>query len=179
WAQIVAVPPAANRGEAAAKAQTVTTFIAPADAPKYAINLPSPSSEQQGQMQKRAQAAPALTTKRQVRPIGFSRRLSNGESSLTLAGLPWQSLADGGKVAQVVVNSPGAAALRLGVVMSSKEPGVTLRFAGSAAAQVYGPYPAAKIAETKTYWSPVLEGESATLEIYVPPGIAPESVELR
>ena len=92
-AQIVAVPPAANRGAGTAKAQSITAFIAPAGAPKYSINLPAPSSEEQTQLEKRAQARPsgALAAKRQVRAIGFSRRLPNGEFSLTLAGLRWHS----------------------------------------------------------------------------------------
>jgi lysyl endopeptidase len=180
-AQIVAVPPAANRGGAAAKAEGAATLIAPAGSPKYSIALPEPSTEERAQLQKRSGATaggPAMVAKRQVRAIGFARALPNGDRSVTLAGLSWQSLPDGGKVAQVVVNSPGAAAMRLGLTMAASPPGVAVRFAGSGS-QAYGPYLASTIAATKTYWSPVLDGESATLEIYLPPGVAPESVDLR
>ena len=183
WSQITAVPPAANRG-GQTKAEGAATLLAPAGRPTYSINLPEPSAEELAQMQKRsgsaASGAGAMGAKRHVRAIGFTRRLPNGERSLTQAGLPWQSLPDGGKVAQIVVRSAGAAAIRLGLTMSSKQAGVMVRFAGSGSpSSVYGPYPAATIAAARTYWSPVLDGESATLEIALPPGVAPETVELR
>jgi lysyl endopeptidase len=184
WGQITAVPPAANRAATAMKSEIVSSLAAPAGAPKYSIELPAPSAEEQAQLQKRAESSTAggnvMGAKRHVRAIGFSRRLPDGQRSITLAGLPWQSLPDGGKAAQIVVTSPGAAALRLGLNLLSAPPGLMLRFAGSGpGAPVYGPLQAAKVTETKTYWSPVLDGESATLEIYLPPGVAPESVDLR
>ncbi len=179
-AQVVAVPPAANRGAVPAKMEAVASLLTSASGPKYTISLPPPSAEEETPLQNRAATAgaPAMAAKRHVRRIGFSRKLPDGDRSLTQAGLPWQTLADGGRAARVVVNSPGAAAIRLGLSMSSKQAGVMLRFAGSTA-QVYGPYSAATVAEARTYWSPLLDGESATLEIYLPPGVAPETVDLR
>jgi lysyl endopeptidase len=178
-AQIVAVPPAANRGGTAARAEGVASLLLPASAPKFAITLSAPSSEERAQLQARSSAGgPAMSAKRQVRPIGFARALPNGDRALTLAGLPWQALPDGGKAAQIVVNSPGAAAIRLGLTMSASRSGVSIRFAGPGA-QVYGPYAASTIAQERIYWSPVLDGESATMEIYLPPGVAPETIDLR
>jgi lysyl endopeptidase len=178
WPQIVAVPPAANRS--AAKAESMAGLVEPAGAPKYSIDLSAPTAEEEAQLQRRSDTAgrPAMATKRHVRAIGFSRKIPDGDHSLTLAALPWQSLADGGKAAQIVVRSPGAAALRLSLRMASSQSGVSVRFQSSAS-QVYGPFTAPQIAETKTFWSPVLEGDSATLEIYLPPGVAPQSVDLR
>ncbi|HTS21391.1 MAG TPA: trypsin-like peptidase domain-containing protein [Casimicrobiaceae bacterium] len=178
-AQIVAVPPAANRAAAPAEAQSAAKLLVPAGAPTYAIDLGAPSTEEQARLQGRAAGASnAMPVKRQLRAIGFSRQVPGGDRPLPLASLPWQALADGGKGAQIVVHSPGAAAMRLGLRMASKPSGVMLRFAGSDSA-VYGPYAAPTIARERTYWSPVLDGEFATLEIDLPPGVAPESVELR
>jgi hypothetical protein len=176
WAQITAVPPAVNRS--GAKTQSVASLLAPAGAPKYTIALPAPSAAEQAQLQNRASAAgPALTAKRHVRAIGFSRELPNGDRSLTREALPWQSLPDGGKVAQIVVRSPGAAALRLGLRLPSKRSAIAVRFADFDS-RVYGPYTAAAIGEPRTFWSPIMEGDSATLEVYLPPGVAPDQVDL-
>jgi len=185
-AQIVAVPPAANRAAAQARSEPVATLVAPARVPAHRIALPPPSAEEEAQLQARG-AGPAAATatstvraKRRALAIGFPRSLPDGERPLALEGLPWQSLADGGKAAQIVIDSPGAAAIRLGVSMSTAAPGIALRFAESGGRQeVYGPYAAGMIAAAKLYWSPVLEGDSATLEIYLPPGVSPASVELR
>ena len=180
WAQGLAVPPAANRAAPPAKTANAA-LILPAGAPKYVIDLAPPSDAEQAALQSRASTVPggpALAAKRQVRAIGFTRRVPGGDRSLTRAALPWQSVSDGGKVAQVVVRSPGAAAIRLGLSMPVPTAGVTLRFAG-ADARVYGPYSAASVAQARTYWSPVLDGASATLEIYLPAGVAPDKVDLR
>ena len=63
--------------------------------------------------------------------------------------------------------------------MPATHPDVSLRFVGSARSeQVFGPFPANKIAESKIYWSPVLEGETATMEIFLPLGVSPATVSL-
>lgn len=180
WAQGVAVPPAVNRAAPPAKEANATLLMA-AGAPRYVIELPPPSDAERASVQNRASASaggPALSAKRQVRAIGFTRRLPGGERSITRAALPWQAVGDGGKAAQVVVRSPGAAAIRLGLSMPVPTAGVTLRFA-DAAGRVYGPYSAASVAQARTYWSPVLDGAAVTLEIYLPPGVAPDKVDLR
>ena len=176
-AQITAVPPAANRASPA-KVESAAALLTPAGAPSYAIDLPPASPEEQSVLQRRSAATAALTAKRHMLAIGFSRKLPTGNRSITSLALPWQAVSGGGRAARIVVDSPGAAAIRLGLSLPSAPAGVTLRFAGSGA-QVYGPYPAAAIARAKTYWSPPLEGERATLEIYLPPGVAPEAIDLR
>src|SRR5215472_17391055 len=141
WAQIVAVPPAVNRG--AATSEGTSTLLAPAGAPRFSIDLDEPSAAEQAQVQNRAApAGSGMAAKRHARAVGFSRRLPNGDRSLTLATLPWQSLADGGKAAQIVVRSPGAAALRLGLRTASKRSAFSVRFADTAS-HVFGPYAAA------------------------------------
>jgi len=183
-AQIVAVPPAANRAAAQSKAEPVAAaLVAPVRTAARTIALPPPTAEEQAQLQ--APSASGVTSSSSVRAkrhalaVGFARSVPEGEQSMSLVGLAWQPLADGGKAAQIVFSSPGAAAIRLGVSMAAPA-GVVLRFAGAGATpHVFGPFAAGAIAATKVYWSPVLDGESATLEIYLPPGVSPASVELR
>jgi hypothetical protein len=93
--------------------------------------------------------------------------------------LPWQNLADGGSAARISLNSPGAAAIRVGVSVAKAEPGVSLRFAGSAnPQQVFGPVMAKELIASKLYWSPVLDGDTATVEIYLPPGVSSNAVQM-
>jgi len=185
-AQIVAVPPAVNRAVAPSKKEPVAAaLVAPVRTAAHTIALPPPTAEEQAQLQ--APAAPSGLTgassvraKRHALAVGFARSVPEGDRPLNLDGLTWQALADGGKAAQIVFNSPGAAAIRLGVNLAAAPRGVELRFAGTGATpQVFGPFAASTIAATKVYWSPVLDGESATLEIYLPPGVSPASVDLR
>ncbi|TMG83780.1 MAG: trypsin-like peptidase domain-containing protein [Betaproteobacteria bacterium] len=69
--------------------------------------------------------------------------------------------------------------LRLALEATVTDPDVSFRFAESAGLrQVYGPYPANQTAASKTYWSPVLEGDTATVEIYLPADVDPASVRL-
>lgn len=185
-AQIVAVPPAANRGGSQVKTEPAATLLAPARVAAYTVALPPPSADELAQLKRPSAGAPAasgaaaMRPKRQALAIGFPRALPGGERPLDLARLPWQSLADGGRAAQIVVNSPGAAAIRIGVILSTRASGVALRFAESGGSQrVYGPYAASAIGAAKPYWSPVLDGDSVTLEVYLPPGVSPDSVELR
>jgi len=184
-AQGVAVPPAANRAAAQFKSEPPSSLVAPVRTAARTVALPPPTAEERAQLQ--PPAAPpgvagssSMPAKRRALAIGFARSIPEGEQPLNLTGLAWQALADGGKAAQIVFNSPGAAAIRLGVSMTATPAGVALRFAGSGATpQAFGPFPASTIAATKVYWSPVLDGDSATLEIYLPPGVSPASVELR
>jgi hypothetical protein len=183
-AQIMAVPPAANRAAAQSKAEPVAAaLVAPVRTAARTIALPPPTAQEQAQLQaplaSGVTSSSSMRAKRHALAIGFARSVPEGEQSMSLVGLAWQPLADGGKAAQIVFSSPGAAAIRLGVSMAAPA-GVVLRFAGSGATpQVFGPFAAGAIAATKVYWSPVLDGESATLEIYLPPGVSPASVELR
>jgi lysyl endopeptidase len=181
-AEIVAVPPAANRASLA-KRQVEPALLTPAGAPSFTIALGAPSTAEKARLDKARTSAPAslgtaaLTVKRHARAIGFARAIPGGERSLATA-MPWQPLPDGGKAARVVVNSPGAAAIRIGVTMTTTAADVALRFAGSGEPQrIFGPFSAKAVTASRVYWSPVLKGDSATVEIYLPPGVAPSDVE--
>jgi len=102
-----------------------------------------------------------------------------GDRALPLKSLSWQHLADGGMATRVEVLSANAAAIRIGISMPETHPDIVLRFVGSALpSQVFGPYPANKLAQSRMYWSPVLEGDTGTIEIYLPSGVEPSSVQI-
>ncbi|MCM2329642.1 MAG: choice-of-anchor J domain-containing protein, partial [Lysobacter sp.] len=86
------------------------------------------------------------------------------------AALRWEPVAGGGFAAQWEIASAGARALRVELEAGRLPDGVQLRFAGAAdTGTVYGPFTAADVqAMGATYWSPVLEGERAIVEVYAP-----------
>src|SRR5256886_16214123 len=111
--------------------------------------------------------------------FGLRRAIPDGERPFSMATLRWQPVADAGMAARINVSSPGAAAIRIGLTMSKADAGVALRFVGSAAPQhVFGPFTAKEITASGVYWSRVLEGDAATVEIYLPRGVAPTAVQL-
>ena len=95
------------------------------------------------------------------------------------ASLRWTPVA-GGAAAHWQVTSPDARALRVSLVAARMAPGAEIRFVGSAQpGTVYGPFSAAEVrAATGIYWSPVLEGDTATVEIFVASDSSPSDVSL-
>ncbi len=92
-------------------------------------------------------------------------------------GLQWARV-NGGYAAHWRVSSPQARALRVGIDPLVLPPRTELRFAGDdGAGTVYGPFAVSEIfAPGTTYWSPVLESETAIVEVFVPDGDAPGEV---
>lgn len=78
--------------------------------------------------------------------------------------------APGGWSSQWLVTSTGASALRIGVAAKRLPDGAELRFSGKDRSDVvYGPFgPKDVLAMGATFWSPVLEGETALVELFVP-----------
>jgi lysyl endopeptidase len=178
------VPPATNRASPA-KSETAASLLAPAGAPSLTIALSAPSAQEKVRLKTAGTpgaagvGAAATSVKRRALPVGFARVVPGGERPLSTATMPWQALADGGRAARINISSPGAAAIRVGVTMKTAVPNVALRFVGAGEPQrIFGPFTAQEITAAGTYWSPVLEGELATLEIYLPPGAAPADVQL-
>ena len=183
-AEIVAVPPAANR-TSQAKSEVAPALLTPAGTPSLAIALTAPSAAERARLDSAGTSAvarpgtPAQQVKRRALAVGFARTIPGGARPLAMAAMLWQPLPDGGKAARIVVSSPGAAAIRIGVTLTTAATGVALRFAGSGQpVQIYGPVSAKEVSASSVYWSPVLEGDSATLEIYLPRGVAPTDVQL-
>lgn len=98
----------------------------------------------------------------------------------SIPGARWQALPDG-HAAHWQVTSAGAQALRVALATSGLGAGAQVRFAGSGDPDlVHGPFDAESL-KAAGNWSPVLKGETATIEVFVPggrdaPGIAIEKV---
>ncbi len=109
--------------------------------------------------------------------IGVSRTVPASSANVRLADLPWHSVAGGGTAARVILTSDGAVALRLGVQVADAPEGLALRFHGSG--ETYGPVAASAMPKAYPYWSPVLMGERAVVELALPAGVAPGNATLQ
>ncbi|HEX5475945.1 MAG TPA: trypsin-like peptidase domain-containing protein [Vicinamibacterales bacterium] len=105
--------------------------------------------------------------------VGFPRSLPGpAAAALTPEHLRWTPVASG-QAASVMVRSPGAAALRLALLLDRAPAGTQVRFFGRAGQTVYGPYAAADMLAANPFWSPVIEGDAAGIEFVLPTGAAP------
>jgi hypothetical protein len=161
------------------KSGGASMLLAPA-APSFTVALPAPTDAERASLRAR-NATPAARggkpTLKGPLALAFPRSIPDPRARVSLGDLPWQALADGRRAAKIVVTSPGAAALRVAVALPAAVPGVAFRFAGNGAtAQVFGPTPASAIAaDTARFgesWSPVLDGDAATIEVDVDAGVA-------
>ncbi len=167
---IMSVPPAPSTTQPTTKAQA--TLLLDSMASPLAVTLPAPSAAEMATMKR----VSATDMKAKPATIGFGRDVPALQRTIALASLKWMATAEGGRAAQIVVTSPGAAAIRISLQSAPTDPDVVLRMKGSAAqAQVMGPVPVNEIAEATTqlgeWWTPILEGSSATLEIAVSAGV--------
>jgi hypothetical protein len=169
-------PAAVYRPPPSARAETAAVFLTSDAAPRYMLALPAPTAAELASLKSAAAPKSGVSIKARRLKIGFARRGPAGDRALPLAALPWQAV-QGGMAARIEVESPTAKSIRLGIDLESADARVAVRFAGSAAPQrVYGPFLANELARGRRYWSPILDGETATLEIYLPPGVGPGSV---
>jgi hypothetical protein len=139
-------------------------------APAHAIVLPAPTDTERATLDAQSAIRSSqgkIANKRLA--IGFARTVPSAQRSLHLSDLDWTTLDDGGRAAQIRVTSSGAAALRVQLALANAPPGLTLRFASASSARAFGPFPAG-IATNGTYWSPVLDGDTATIELALPAG---------
>ncbi|MGH8802482.1 MAG: trypsin-like serine peptidase, partial [Casimicrobiaceae bacterium] len=116
--------------------------------------------------------------------IACPRGIPANARRIALDTLTWTTLADGIRAAQVVITSPGALAMRVALGVDATDPGVSLRFAGVGDPRaIFGPIPASSVAAATTrfgrYWTPVLTGSRATIEIAVEPGASIAGIALR
>lgn len=169
-APIRSVPPAQSHTPALAKSQSA--LLLGASAAPLVITLPELSASELAS----TRSLPVQGMRLKPLAIGVGRDVPGTLRSIALSSLKWQGAADGSRAAQIVVVSPGAAALRVALQMKPTDPDMVVRLTGNDPhAQVMGPVPANEIAEATAtmgeWWSPVLEGSRATIEIAVSPGV--------
>lgn len=102
--------------------------------------------------------------------IGIGRDVADEADALLPNAMAWTPVA-GGKVLRFDVSSPEAAALRVGLDARQLPEGAVLRVAGLG----FGPVERADLAAMKDgvdgsglYWTPVTEGDTQRLELFVP-----------
>jgi lysyl endopeptidase len=101
--------------------------------------------------------------------IGVNRPVDATGVLPTAADLAWLRV-EGGHAAQAVVSSREAAAVRLALELAGVPEDVEMVFHGSGdAARLIGPIRVGDIADrTAAWWSPVTEGDTQTVEFFVP-----------
>lgn len=141
---------------------------------------------------KLAAATPLVTQSGVPRQIGLPRTVAaTGTPASTSALLPWLATASGGQVAAISISSGLAKGLRLGLLVQSLPASATLRVYAQGAATAYT-IPAQEVLDTlarnraagdtsdagRTFWTPVVDGTEATLEIELPAQVATSGVEI-
>lgn len=182
---VTSVPPAEYR-PADAVPKAAAALLAPSAKPtRIVLDEPTPSEMRKLQQKNGVAAAastPALSKHRPL-AIGFARELPAGARMLQLSRLEWQAAQDGTRVARIEVKSTGAAGVRLGLAMVASDPDLAVRFAGNApGAAVHGPYPANVIADAMArfgqFMTPVLEGDTAIVELHADEGAVVDDAAL-
>ncbi len=102
--------------------------------------------------------------------VGYPRDIPASLRSLPLASLPWTTLGDGSRAVQVQVVAADAAGIRIAYHVDGPTNGLELRFSGSGRDQVFR---STAIPSAETAWSPVLEGNTGTVELHVLAGFDP------
>ena len=163
-------PPTASRANGAtAKAALVLV----ADTPSRRIDLPAPGAAE-------AASLAAFNAQRdgtaQPLAIGFGRDVATESGRVVLSDLAWVAAPGGGRSARIDVASPGAAALRVALALPEAVAGLSVRFAASAGdATVFGDFSGAAIAadtqRAGRFWSPVLTGDVASIELHAAAGV--------
>jgi hypothetical protein len=106
------------------------------------------------------------TDKRKPLQVGFPREIPAAMQALPLSSLDWQTLPDGSKAVRISVVATDAAGLRVGYRVSGPAQGLAVRFAGNGRDEIY----LAESIGKQLQWSPVLEGETATMELHLKRG---------
>lgn len=115
--------------------------------------------------------------------LGVDRSVADETQLKALPTLNWVQLKQGGQVARFSVASPGAAALRLGLNVLGLPEGAELRFVGEGQSRsVVDPVSTSEVKNAiraqPVYWTPVTEGESQAVEIYLPAALDSAQVRL-
>ncbi|HTS84994.1 MAG TPA: hypothetical protein VMG61_07805 [Usitatibacter sp.] len=110
--------------------------------------------------------------------IGIEREI--GTTKLPSArGLAWK-VVDGGTAAQLSVSSPQAGSMRLAIDLAGVPGNVQMVVFGSSnPSRLEGPFRAGDIVDrTQPWWTPLTDGDTQTVEIFVPSGIDPATLAL-
>jgi len=112
--------------------------------------------------------------------IGIARPLERAGKLPTARDLAWTPVS-GGYAAQLAVSSPQAGALRVAIALANVPADVEITVFGSdAPARLVGPVKVGSFPDrTRAWWSPITDGETQTVEFYVPAKYNPNSVQFK
>jgi hypothetical protein len=159
-----------------AKRNVAHTFKAATLAPQATLRFQSLDTERVAAMQRHNVAHGAKRLQ-----IGIERDVADEASTLLPATLEWAPVA-GGQVLRIDVASPEAAAMRVGFDLRGAPDGAELRVASASGGVVEFVDAAgmeAGVDGNGIYWSPVTDGESQRVELFVPNGTAGFSPQVR
>jgi len=131
-------------------------------------------------LKRAASAAPIDSQDKRIR-IGSNRDLATETDVLTgPRNLHWIAALDGGATTRLSVTSPMAAALRVGLTVRGLPEGAELRFFGTG--PIVGPLSGALAMEATrqhgVFWTPLTEGDSQAIEIWIPANANREAVRI-
>ncbi|CAG0963710.1 lysyl endopeptidase [Burkholderiales bacterium] len=167
---VTSVRGAEHRPATAAKAVPAPRMRLAGAAMAHRVALEAPTSAEREKLIALNRASgPAFAAPGRPQYVGFGREISVAKRSVDASSLTWTTLADGVRVARIEVASPGAASLRVAVRMAATHPDVAVRFAAPSASEAAISVTADAIAQATgrfgEYWSPVIEGERAAIEV--------------
>jgi lysyl endopeptidase len=183
---LLALPAAASlpvvHGEAVVAAKLAPAprlRLAPAKAMVSRVELPDVAAAALERV-RAANLAGRHSKQEQRLVIGVVRDTDGETGAPPSSELAWFAV-EGGFAAQVSVASPQAESLRLAVSLAGVPEEVEMVFFGAAnPARVEGPVRVGEIRDrTAPWWTPVTEGESQTIEFFVPGRIDPKRLPLR
>jgi len=187
-APVTAVPPAEYRPTNVVPKSEPSTLASTTASRRIALAAPT-DKELAVLKAKNATSSSRRTTrvdpkKSRALAIGFPRALPAASKQVALASLDWETLEDGSRVSRVDIHSPGASALRVSLAVAKAHPDLTIAFAGNGArSEVFGPRPLNAIVEATardgSFWSPVLHGDTASIEVHAAAGTNVDGVTLQ
>jgi lysyl endopeptidase len=112
--------------------------------------------------------------------IGLARPLDAASIAPDASGLAWVAVA-GGRAARASLASTGAASLRISLELAGVPEDVEMVFFGSDdPSRLEGPVRVGDIRDrTGAWWSPITEGDTQTIEFFVPSRYDPRTLPLR
>jgi hypothetical protein len=115
--------------------------------------------------------------------IGVGRNADTELVDAKLPALSWQDNGDG-HIARWAVTSPEARGMRVALRLDALPDSAELRFSGSGAPEriigvISGKEANALRGDNNVYWTPVTEGETQNIEIYLPSAVGTDDVKVR
>ena len=177
WAQL---PVVSGEPALTPKALPAAQLRLPATAPVVRAILAPVTDAEIASVRAANQRDATKTSQRRV-VVGVVRNAEAVPAVIASASTMRWTPVNGGFAAQVAVTSPDAGSMRLSVDLAGAPPDLEMVFSGSAIpSRLEGPVRVADVPDRTTpFWSPVTEGDTQTVEFFVPARLDPAKLALR